>query len=307
MSTLIKLEEIDWSNPLKELRKKLIEKSPEEERYSIDSAFDDCLMYFNFLSNIWLRIHKDLEDYHSCIEINMKYVEGGSWTTMTEEEKAVLNDRGKCWIYLPIDFESFIIFSRIYTDKVIGLTRFFLKGKELPSSFHKHIDFFKKHTSFESDEEYAEYIRENTNCFERLLFIPRDKLIVHSPVFRRLIIGLTSGQVTYIKGRYWIKDFKVLHDQLKSLKEKYKDKYPEFQNADDSFYRLVELFSKPRYEFELEDQRKLESIMHTAGGGISIEHLNELAKRIIEFSEFINNHFGKKLEGRQGILKPKHI
>jgi len=88
--------------------------------------------------------------------------------------------------YLAYDFFNCILHSRILMDKIIGLSRYFITNNHLPSftSFNNHKNFFKKlkenNKEFGQFEDYAHYIREETDWFDIPLKIVRDKYLVHA-------------------------------------------------------------------------------------------------------------------------------
>lgn len=85
--------------------------------------------------------------------------------------------------YLLLDFVNFAIHTRMLLDRTISLSKFFIEGQNIPSfsSFNNHRKFFLRdeNTPYFLHEEYAEFIREETDWFENLKLI-RDKYIVHT-------------------------------------------------------------------------------------------------------------------------------
>ena len=93
--------------------------------------------------------------------------------------------------FLEFDLANCLLHSRILLDRVAGLSRYFLSGKTLPSftSFSDHKKFFTKLMKpYGEHEEYAEFIRKNTDWFDMPLKAVRDKFVVHaSPKHMRLL------------------------------------------------------------------------------------------------------------------------
>jgi hypothetical protein len=89
--------------------------------------------------------------------------------------------------YLEYDFWTSLIYARILLDRTIGLSHYFLpRSQQQPSfsSFNDHKKFFvrltKQGKTFGDHEEYASYIRSNTDWFAMPLKAVRDKFLVHA-------------------------------------------------------------------------------------------------------------------------------
>ncbi len=85
--------------------------------------------------------------------------------------------------FLEVDFFNCILYARMLLDRTIALSRYFLEGDNLPSftSFNDHKRFFQRQKlSYGEYEDYAAYIREQTDWFEMPLKITRDKFLVHA-------------------------------------------------------------------------------------------------------------------------------
>jgi hypothetical protein len=97
--------------------------------------------------------------------------------------------------FLELDLVNCLLHSRILLDRVVGLSRYFLTGKTLPSftSFSDHKKFFENHKDTHgAHEEYAEYIRSQTSWFEIPLQFVRDKFVVHAAAKHMRSLGYRS-------------------------------------------------------------------------------------------------------------------
>jgi hypothetical protein len=97
--------------------------------------------------------------------------------------------------FLELDLINCLLHSRILLDRVVGLSRYFLTGKNLPSftSFNDHKKFFRNHKgTYGAHEEYAEYIRSQTGWFEMPLQFVRDKFVVHAATKHMRSLGYRS-------------------------------------------------------------------------------------------------------------------
>jgi hypothetical protein len=121
-------------------------------------------------------------------------------TSFTTEDDSALLKRMQETTYLRIDYYDFLIYSRILMDKLAYLANLFLKN-HLPRSFHRHKDFFvrSENVPFKPDEEYASYVRERTDWFDRSLKLPRDELIVHGLPFMGGIKSSSQGHLTLLR------------------------------------------------------------------------------------------------------------
>ncbi len=104
----------------------------------------------------------------------------------SQTEKKIADKYNKISKFIEYDLFNCILHSKILLDRAIGLSRLFIKNKLQPSytSFNNHKKFFitliDKDLRYDPYEEYACYLRENTDWFEVPLKIIRDKYLVHA-------------------------------------------------------------------------------------------------------------------------------
>ena len=104
---------------------------------------------------------------------------GGKYTPSQRKLAAQYNKIAR---FLEFDFFNCLLYARMLLDRTIALSRHFLKGANLPSftSFNNHKKFFQRQkTPYGGFEEYAVYIREQTDWFDTPLKPVRDKFLVH--------------------------------------------------------------------------------------------------------------------------------
>jgi hypothetical protein len=100
----------------------------------------------------------------------------------TPSQRIIANKYNLIHQFIELDFFTCIIYARMLLDRAISISRHFIKGQTLPSftSFNDHKKFFLRlKTQYGQFEEYAKYIREETEWFNMPLKIVRDKFIVH--------------------------------------------------------------------------------------------------------------------------------
>lgn len=84
--------------------------------------------------------------------------------------------------FFEIDVSSCILHTRILLDRVVGMSRAFLRGPRLPSftSFSEHKKFFHRFPDeIPGQVEYSRYMREETEWFDVPIKYVRDKFFVH--------------------------------------------------------------------------------------------------------------------------------
>lgn len=202
------LKERDWSYPLEKLDRKF------DEHYDVIAekfhmARGDFLREWHFLEILWSRLQNDYKVFY----------ESHSQRKEATKENFKHNVRiGRLLMHsfdlIHLDTNCFILNTRILMDGIAYLTTFFWQkiAKEEPSwrSFRKHKEWFKKPNNKNKiiDKEYAEYIIQHTNWFDKELKFSRDKLIVHR--FRSrdsyYIDAFKEDSGTVMKGKATFKD-----------------------------------------------------------------------------------------------------
>jgi hypothetical protein len=115
--------------------------------------------------------------------------EGGKYTP---SQRALAQKYNQIARFLELDFFNCLLYARMLLDRTIVLSRYFLKGKNLPSftSFNDHKKFFQRQSdAYGKHEEYASYIRNNTDWFDIQLKLVRDKFLVHSGLKHMRVFG----------------------------------------------------------------------------------------------------------------------
>lgn len=129
--------------------------------------------------------------YMNSAHYKRKY--GGSYTPY---EKRIADRYREFAPYTEFDITNCLLYARILLDRVASLSRRFLSDGQLPSftSFSDHKKFFQKLAKpYGEHEEYAQYIRTNTDWFEMPLKEVRDKFVVHSAPRHMRFVGLPNN------------------------------------------------------------------------------------------------------------------
>lgn len=147
---------------------------------------DEISLYREAYSFYYLSLERFLPEMSIAIRYNKgayyvrKY--GGKYT---DYEAKIAKQYNAISRYLELDFFNCLLHARILLDRVICLSRHFLdtQHQRTPSftSFNQHKKFFKRLASpYGQHEEYAVYIRSQTNWFDMPLKVVRDKFLIHA-------------------------------------------------------------------------------------------------------------------------------
>lgn len=150
-------------------------------------AYDQYFLAFRrFLHNMSV-----VARYMNSAHYKRKY--GGAYTPY---EKQIASRYRELSPYTEFDITNCLLYARILLDRVASLSRRFLCSGQLPSftSFSDHKKFFQKLANpYGAHEEYARYIRTNTDWFEMPLKEVRDKYVVHSAPKHMRFVGLPNN------------------------------------------------------------------------------------------------------------------
>lgn len=138
-----------------------------------------------------------MDRYLHAMSVAARYSNGPRWRNRysTSDRKLAAQYR-RLAPFLEFDLANCLLHSRILLDRVVGLSRYFLNGKNLPSftSFSDHKKFFAKLVKPYGDhEKYAEFIRSNTDWFDMPLKAVRDKFVVHASPKHMSFLGYPGG------------------------------------------------------------------------------------------------------------------
>lgn len=135
-------------------------------------------MYFNFYSCLErLLTEASLSRRHERIYWKIRYHE-----KLTERELLFSKKCNEKCKYITLDYENFILHTKIYFDGMAYITKFFFNFEKKPSnkSFSEHRKFFLRDENIPYyDEVYASKIRNDLAWWDIFIKFIRDKLIIH--------------------------------------------------------------------------------------------------------------------------------
>jgi hypothetical protein len=145
---------------------------------------DDISMY----QNTYYWFYLSLERFLPAMSLSVRWFKGPygalrEGRKFTNEERKIADKYNALSRFIYFDFYNCILYARILLDRIVSLSRLFLIENNKPSftSFNDHKKFFKRLTSnYGSHQEYASYIREQTDWFDMPLKEVRDRFIVHA-------------------------------------------------------------------------------------------------------------------------------
>ena len=222
---------------------------------------------------------KEIGAYHAEL-LKMSFEENSEqWRSLT-----IKGDRTQT--IMQLDFESFIMFSRIFMDKVAKLIEQMIKSSNGKNSenFGQHKEWIKEHK--EIHPEYSKYLEEKTYWYERDLRLYRNKVVVHSGT-------LTSGtSVSVHTGVGFIRSVGVspLRGENKEtfliIKREYEKRDPRLKILENDYEMLTDfVLAIAKHDIRLDGSHleKLSNIVQTSGVNVSVDYLESIAKHIEDF------------------------
>jgi hypothetical protein len=295
----MRIRKLEWNDPIRpvyEIAKAQIEQRLLDE---FEAAYSRYVQKLSHLSFIWDRLRADVDAHEKCLELafagHKQRVAGEAFTS---EELAALGQLEDASKTLYLDYEDFFIHSKILMDRTIFLTQFFLpraETKPSTTSFTRHRQFFQKpeNIPFNKDEEYARYMRENTQWFETMLKAYRDSFVVHDVRFRSM--GVISGpaeppRLFRVRGQTaGASEWQHTWSWLMSLREKYLRKIPGLDDVTVNAYELIDFLDSHASMIEPTDLKTLAAVRVSTGG--KLPDVLELANHIKGYLCFYGQHF----------------
>jgi hypothetical protein len=171
----------------------LLIKIREEQKPGSPFFSDDISRYASAYTFYYLSLERFLPALGYAVrwEKGLRYIKGKG-KKFTSSQKKLSERYHATRRYFEYDFFNYLLHARVLMDRVAGISRIFINSPNLPSftSFSDHKKFFQKPAQpYGEHEEYAKYIRENTDWFEMPLKEVRDHFLVHQGPSHMLNFG----------------------------------------------------------------------------------------------------------------------
>ena len=93
----------------------------------------------------------------------------------------------------------------------------------------------------------------------------------------------------------WGRDLRNVSRRLKTLKDKYENRYPELRRVSNNIFEITRfLLNSPDIVLEPDDKKIFFDCVKSAGS--ELPDISSIADNIIGFVRFFYNHFAKKLD-----------
>jgi hypothetical protein len=295
----MRLPKLEWADAIIEAYQISKNRIERDRRNAFEAAYSRYAQKLSHVSFIWDRLRADTEAHERHLELVFAR---DKWTAaarapFTSQELVAKEELEEASKTLSLDYEDFLIHSRILMDRVIFLTQFFLprtEKKPSPTSFTEHRKFFQNAQNIPfQDDEYAKYICEKTQWYETLLRPYRDDFVVHDTSFRSM--GLLSGPTQSPRLiRVRSQEMETPQPQqvwspLMALRDKYLNKIPGLDNITVNIYELIDFLDSHASMIESADLKTLAEVRRSAGA--KLPDLLELANHIQQFLSFFGQHF----------------
>jgi hypothetical protein len=286
------LEGFRWSNPLKKLQKEK-ENSACPAFYNIYLDYEDYLV---FLAIIWDRLREDYRkfneysDFHDKISEKAKSLPEWSLYRLSPDEVQESFNLNHWESKLMLDYESFIIFSRILMDKLAKVAQCVINAGQnsIPTeSFTHHKKFFLKSENipFTLNEKYAKIIREETEWYDLSLAAIRDKIVAHGNARMRSIpyyLRELRNIRPYTRPTKMVRliSFTEENDKIIEIKKKYEPGYPDLKNIF-NLWEVLDYFLCNNVKLSKQDKSDVIQIISSTGARLPDLHV--LANNIQKF------------------------
>ena len=291
------LEKFEWPLSLNKLSQKYGFKKNEK--------FSGYLVYFKYVTVIWLRLLHDLKVYQLLRNSRDKQIFPPGRTgshTLTAEERDLMATTDAAQTGLEIDYESFLIFVNILLDKIAQIVSSILyedKKTLIPAkSFYYHKKYFLDHSeeflqggniSRDIKERYVKLIIEKTEWFDMSLVLARDKLVAHGDKYSVGISTNAKGGIRIHKENIF-GHFDNEAKQLIAIKKKYQARYSELKKVEDNLWEIMDFIMNYDIKLEKQDRGLFTNIVRLTGGPLPT--LIFLANNTGNFIEEVAKTFG---------------
>jgi hypothetical protein len=255
------------------------------------NTYMDYRQYLKYLSIIWQRIKKESKDIGvgqaEQLRIDPEKFPK-EWSSLTIKEQSNLD-------VLQCDFESFIIFSGRFMDKVAKVVEHLIErpeGMKLGESFTEHKKILANNSKLHPS--YSEFLDKETYWYEQDLQLLRNKIVIHSGT-------LTSGvSVSIRKGIAFRKTYGISplrgkdKEDFLRIKRVYEGRYSDFHVAEND-YEMIDYFisgiRKCKIRLDKNDRITIGKIVSRSGASVDLDFLESIARNIEYFLDTCSSIF----------------
>jgi hypothetical protein len=265
---------------------------------SLEAAFNLCSAKYRHLLIIWWRMGQDLVGIQTWNRVPKTIPACGLPVSraLTQEEIAAYRIYAIFLEQYDLDYEDFLIHSKILLDRIAFLMHHLLADAQLPSrSFTAQRKYLlsPEHNPYKLGEKYASYVRRRMNWFEPLLKEYRDQFVVHSVKYWPYATLSNPGQVPRpIKrpiGESLVDDTAL--KKLMDLQGRYEKAIPGLSGVPMNNYELLDFLETHSDDLTEADLRVLSEIRPSSGA--KLPDPNQIASHILQFVEFLDENFLK--------------
>ena len=241
----------------------------------------DYSHYLQYLKIIWKRIK---EEYSSSIDCGLQMTNMlNARQENSDQFRMIFIQYEQMLTVLQCDIEAFIVFARIFLDKVGKLVEALIKSPNRTNNFWEHKKFFIERTDLNSA--YSRLLKDETNWYAQDLLLWRNEILVHGNTLSTGCLVSPSRGIRFIKsiGLFPISD----KDKARfyKIKEKYKQQYPDLKITENP-YTMVEEFreeiAKHNIKIDRHDLVELGKIVSNKGTSLDIL---QIARQLKDFTE----------------------
>lgn len=263
----------------------------------LEAAFNLCSAKYRHLLIVWWRMGQDSVGMQAWNRVPMIIPAAGGPVSraLTQEENAAYRIYAMFLEQYDLDYEDFLIHSKILLDRIAFLMRHLLADAQLPSrSFTAQREYLLDPTNnpYKLGEKYASYVRRRTRWFEPLLKAYRDQFVVHSIKYSPYASLSNPGQFPRpIKRPIGESSVNDAIRKLTDLQARYEKAIPGLSGVPTNNYELLDFFETHSEDLTEADLKVLTEIRPLSGA--KMPDPNQIASHILEFVEFLDENFLK--------------
>src|SRR5437870_8516963 len=201
------------------------------------------LKQISYLQVIWQRLQQDYKNYSSYYGFQTqmfdRIVEGQREYSTSENEQKMMALGSYYKLLLDLDYDTFLIHSRILMDIIAKVVKSLLRDQNIPDRFfNSQKEWLFKDKKPYKNQAYEKLIKEETDWFDLSLKVSRDTMLVHVPL-SKMKNPMTAMKHSKDRFRIMRLDFgaalSIDIGEIRSIKQKYEDRYPGLKAVTDTY------------------------------------------------------------------------